>query len=70
MRDMARVLDAQRRLGLAPTGRFDEQLFLALRRYQAEQGMIVTGELDDVTHSSLRETRILGPRVGQEEAPA
>lgn len=56
------VADAQRRLGLPPTGMRDEELRLAVRRFQMEAALLVTGELDEVTYTRLWETRLLrGP---------
>ena len=54
-----RVADAQRRLGLRPTSVRDDGLWAAVRRFQMEAGLLVTGELDDVTYRRLWETRLL-----------
>ncbi len=57
------VADAQRRLGLRSTGVIDDELWGAVRRFQMEAGLLVTGELDDVTYRRLWEARLLrGPR--------
>jgi peptidoglycan hydrolase-like protein with peptidoglycan-binding domain len=53
------VADAQRRLGLRSNGVLDDELWAAVRRFQMEQGLLVTGELDDVTYQRLWETRLL-----------
>lgn len=56
----ARIYDAQRRLGISPTGIEDEALTLALRRFQMEHRLLVTGVLDDKTYDLLWTTRVLG----------
>jgi hypothetical protein len=53
------VADAQRRLGLRPTGVSDDELYFAVRAFQAEQRILVTGWLDEVTYQRLWETRLL-----------
>jgi peptidoglycan hydrolase-like protein with peptidoglycan-binding domain len=57
------VADAQRRLGLRSTGVLDDELWGAVRRFQMEQGLLVTGELDELTYQRLWGARLLrGPR--------
>ena len=55
-----RVLDAQRRLGLTPTGVLDDELIVAIRRFQMAHGQLVTGELDDETYRLIWQERLLG----------
>lgn len=57
-----RAADARRRLGLS-SGSTDHELWLAVRRFQMGAGVLVTGELDELTYQRLWETRLLrGPR--------
>jgi hypothetical protein len=60
--------DARRRLGL----RQDDDLWPAVRRFQMDQGLLVTGELDEVTYRRLWQTRLLrgpGPSTGESSDP-
>jgi peptidoglycan hydrolase-like protein with peptidoglycan-binding domain len=69
---LEQVADAQRRLGLRSTGVLDDELWAAVRRFQMEQGLLVTGDLDDVTYQRLWETRLLrgpGPSTGEDSDP-
>lgn len=56
------IADAQRRLGVPVTGVLTDELWSAVRAFQMEAGLLVTGVLDDVTYTRLWETRLLeGP---------
>lgn len=59
MVDLREVIDAQRRLGVRPTGRVNEETYLAVRAFQLEAGLLVTGELDAITLRRLYEERLL-----------
>jgi len=56
--------DAQRRLGLTPTGARDDELYSAVRNFQLQMGLLVTGFLDEATYQRLWSTQLLGPRAG------
>ena len=59
-RTHAEVRQAQRRLGLIPTGALDSEFTASLRTFQREHGLVVTGELDAPT---IRALEVL-PREG------
>ena len=57
------IADAQRRLGLPVTGCRNDALTAAVRRFQMEAGLLVTGDLDQGTYRRLWEERLLGART-------
>ena len=56
MRTPAEVRQAQKRLGLLPTGSVDNDLHSAVRTFQRDRGLLVDGDLNESTMRALEAT--------------
>ena len=66
------IADAQRRLGVRVSGVVTDEMWATVRRFQLEQGLLVTGDLDETTYQRLWDTRLLrgpGPDTGDTSGP-